>query len=231
MSKSAIPVSVRQALNKTAFDVKTVTMPNTSQAFIHRMPTFFKSHSKVDPARGFDIPAMAATVGFIPGSADKEKGHATEDLEEQEHGGDIDHRAFIPLRTARVGRSWRRNVKADLRLSKIRRQIFDSENTNLHGTANEEESYTLSAIYAGKGGFVIGNKTNSRGHRMLMRIDAVVRKGKDHVVKSTPIYSVEGGRSVRPKPTHFMEKASYMSAAKMERFYRAEAEKRINKLK
>lgn len=231
LSKSALPVSIRQALNRAAFDVKTVTMPETSRIFIHRMPTFFKSQSKVDPAIGFDIHTMEAVVGFIPGGADKEKGHATEDLEEQEHGGNIDSRAFIPLRTARVGRNWRRNVRTDLRLSKIRRQIFDSENENLHGTANDKEAFTLSAIYAQRGGFVIGNIKNSKGHRMLMRIDSVKRKGKDTEVHSTPIYSVEGGRSVKPKATHFMEKASNMSAAKIERFYRQEADKRINRLK
>lgn len=230
ISKSALPVSIRQALNKAAFDVKTRTMPITNKVFIHRKPTFWKATSKVKPATGFDIQTMQSIVGFIPEGNEKEKGGATQDLEQQEHGGDIDHRAFVPLRTARIGRSWRRNVKNDLRMSQIRRQILDSKNTNLHSVANNKERFVVSAIHVGVGGFVIGTDKR-KNSRMLMRIDAIKRKGGNSIVRSTPIYSVKAGRQVHPKATHFMEQASVLSAKKLENFYLIEAEKRINRIK
>jgi len=244
MHRSALPVAVRQALNNAAFDVKQNTMPKESDVFVHRSPTFFKATSRVEAAKGFDINTMRAVVGFLPPGGAKESGGATKDLEQQEYGGTIGHRAFIPLAKARTGSSYQRRVKSDLRLAAIQKEIIDSRNSNLHGVKNDKERFLLTAISVGKGGFVIGTGKNAKGNRMLYRINSVHRlknsstakDGKKYesgntVVNSTAIYSVKSKREVKPKATHFMQKASNKSANKLDNYFIAAAKKQIAKLK
>lgn len=230
LHKSALPVAVRSSLNRAAFDVKTNTMPKTAKVFTQRSPTFFKANSKVQKAEGFRIADMRATVGFIKGNASKEIGGATEDLKQQENAGLIDHRAFIPIAGARAGKSYNRRVRNNYRLSLIRRQMFNAKSKRLHGAKNNKEAFTLSAIYAGKGGFVIGTDKKN-GARKVMVINSVKRVGKDMKVNSTAIYNVKGDRKVKVKNTNFMRKASVQSATKIEQYYIEEANKQIARLK
>lgn len=228
MSKSALPVAVRSALNSTAFDVKKNTMPMESKVFVHRAPTFFKATSKVKPATGFAISEMAAIVGFIPQVSAKEKGGATKDLEQQENSGIIGGRAFVPLAKARAGGSYQRRVKSDLTMTAIKAKGMSDSLKNKRKT--RKQKFIASAVFAGKGGFVIG--TNRRkGARMLMRINSISRQDGRTVVNSTAVYSVKAHRHVKPKATKFMRKASLLSERKMETFYAIEANKQINKLR
>jgi uncharacterized protein YfiM (DUF2279 family) len=228
LHRSALPVAIRGALNGAAYDVKKVTMPKASDIFTHRSPTFFKATSKVNPAKGFNIRSMASMVGFLPQAGAKESGGATKDLQQQEDGGRIGHRAFIPLRKARAGSSNNRRVRANVRLAAIRSKIIDSKTSKAKTKAGQ---FFSSAMLAGKGGFVIGNLRNSAGNKTLLQINSVHRENGRTYVNSTPIYSVKSGRSVQPKATHFMRKASLISAGKMEIYYIAEAEKQIARLK
>jgi hypothetical protein len=223
MHRSALPVAIRGALNKTAFDVKKNTMPaEAKKAFIQRKPTFLKATSKVEPAKGFDIRTMKSTVGFAGNS------QAVEDLEMQEGGGQIGGRAYIPLKQARAGGNWKKNVRAAVRISDIKNRIVDSRNAK---GKNNAQKFTKSAIHAGKGGFVIGNRKKGNGNKTLFQIRSIKRIGRDTVIKSVPLFSVKRGKKVSPKPTHFMERASVESAADMERHYIAEAKKQIDKLR
>lgn len=225
ISRSALPVTVRQTLSSAAFDVKQVTMPATSAKFTHRSPTFFKSNSKVAPAKGFDISTMQSTVGFIPStSGSKEAGGATEDLQEQDTGGNIAHRAFIPLKSARSGGNWNKNVKAALRMAAIKSKIIDSNKSTAN---NDAGKFYSSAKFAGAGGFVIGNKVSRHGNRLLWLIKSV-GGGK---FKGVPIYSVKGHRNVHIKPTLFMRKASITSAEKMNKYFIINAERQIAKVR
>jgi|GEM_PF-1257423 len=228
MHRSALPIAVRGSLNSAAFDVKKDTMPMEAKVFIHRAPTFFKATSKVNPAKGFDIRTMQSMVGFLPQSGSpKEKGGATEDLQQQEHSGTIGHRAFIPLKQARAGGSWNRRVTNKNRMSAINDKIVDSKNS---AGRTKAAKFFSSAKHAGKGGLVIGNKTNGKGNKLLLRINSITRSGGRTIVNSTPLYSVKGKRAVKIKQTKFMEKASLLSAAKVEKYYIIEAQKQIAKL-
>lgn len=224
IGKSALPVAVRGALNRAAFDVKTDTMPKSAKRFTQRSPTFFKSQSKVKPAQGFDIKTMQSEVGFIPASGAKESGGATEDLEQQEHGGKIGHRAFVPLKAARAGSSYNRRVSNKNRMAALRSKIKDAKKS---GAATDKGKWFSSAIHAGVGGVVISN-TNPR---QLRRINKIMRKGGNTIIGSTAIYSVEKNRKVKIKATNFMRKASNESAAKVERYFIEEANKQIAKVK
>lgn len=231
MHRSAMPVSIREALNKTAFDVKLRTMPDESNVFVHRTKNFYKANSKVETAKGFDVNSMRATVGFVENSGTQQQ--AVQDQEQQENSGGIGGRAFIPLNAARTGGAYTRNVRAANRISQIRSKIVDS--ADMAGTKGQ--AYTRAAFKAKKGGYVIGNQVNSKGNKMLVRINSVHRMGKgekkpgDTVVNSTALFAVKAGRNVHPQAKHFMRKASLTSESRMEGFYIAAAEKRFSKLK
>lgn len=227
INKSALPVAVRGALNRAAFDVKTDTMPKSAKRFTQRSPTFFKSQSKVKPAQGFDIKTMQSEVGFIPASGAKESGGATEDLEQQEHGGKIGHRAFVPLKAARAGSSYNRRVSNKNRMAAIRNLIKDTKRSN---AKTEKGRWFSTAMHAGKHGLVLGTK-KYKGARMLLRINSIHREGSKTFINSTALYSVKGKRAVKIKQTKFMEKASLESQKKIEKYFIVEANKQIAKVK
>lgn len=221
MQKSDLPIAVRQALNSAAFDVKQNTMPEASMVFIHRKPTFFQANSKVVQARGFEIGQMRSTIGFVPKADSRDT--SVSDLEQQEEGGDISGRAFIPLKENRVGSSWAGNVRAAGRWRRVQNQIVDANDSKAKNDAGKVKS---SAKYAGVGGLVIGTKVNSNGNRMVWRIMALGAK-----MKLQPMFVVKKGRKVNPKATHFMRKASIKSGLKLEEYYVKHAEQRISKMK
>ena len=243
MRKFDLPVAVQQTLTTAAFRVKKETMPDEAKVFTQRKRTFFMANSRAEKAMGLDIDNMKATVGFIPKAGDKS--HSVEDLEAQENGGDIKNRSFIALSSARTGAVWQGLIQMKNRMALIRNNTFDANNTNLHGAKNKKEAFILSAIYAnkgGKGGFVIGTETNGKGNRFLMRInsakkldastttkDGKLYKKGNTVVNSTDVMVVKKNRHIRPRPTHFMEKASMTAQGMMEQDFVRIASARIFK--
>lgn len=223
INRSAFPVAIRQTLNKAAYDVKTNTMPKQADRFIHRKPTFFKANSRVEQAQGFKVDSMKAIVGFMPKPNDSS--HSVEDLEQQEHGGNIKNRSFIATAKGRVNKSWRGNVAAKNRLSKIRKTIFDSKSKSLNESVKAKERFVLSAIYAKKGGHVL-----NQSHTRVLEILSVKRVKGNTQIKSRVIYSVKRNRAAKVKDTHFMLKASLDSAHKMEQYFTEIATKKINSI-
>lgn len=224
MAKHVLPVAVRSTLNGAAFDVKKSSMPiSAKKNFIQRKPTFFKANSRVETAKGLDMKNMKAIVGFIPKTGTDK---SVDDLEQQEHGGDIGGRAFIPLAAARTSGSWNKTVRNKMRISDVKKKVVDINDTT---GANDKVKYIKSAMHAGKGGFVLGSEKD--GKRSLMHIRSIVRKGKNTIVSSKAVFSVKGGRKVTPPTTHFMEKASLQSAGKLEDIFIKEANRQISKVK
>lgn len=153
LHRSALPTAIRQTLNKAAFDVKQNTMPVEARAsFEQRQPNFFKATSRVQMANGWSVKSMKATVGFIENGLKGGDNYAVKDLEQQERGGTIRGRSFIPTDVARGGSS-ARPVRPSNRISRVRRVVNAA---SAHGKTRHEK-FIRSAIYAGKGGYVIGN--------------------------------------------------------------------------
>ena len=229
LSRSAFPVVVRQTLDSAAFDVKTATMPKEAKRFESRKPMFFKANSGVQKAQGMDINTMAALVGFKPKPNDKS--HSVEDLEQQEHGGEIQNRAFIAMPLARRGGTMKGQVNTRDRLANIRKELFNANNTNLT-VSSDKERFTLSAIFAGKGGYVIGTGKNSKGARTVYRINKLMRKNGNTIVGKTKVYSLKAKRTVDPdsKYHNFMKTASLNTQRKMELSFITLAEKKIKQL-
>jgi hypothetical protein len=208
ISDSAMPTAVRGALNSAAFDVKQRTMPQTSDvAFVKRSPNFFKANSRVEKATGNSLPSLKATVGFI-GRGTSEQ--SVEELEQQERGGSIKKRSFIPMTVARSGGS-ARPVRPMNRLSKIQGIV----NAAKIKAASQKQKFQAAAVKAGPGGYVLGNTAK----KTLWRIQSVDR-GQ---IKKKPIYSFDEAREVKVKATGFMKKASENSGSRIEEFYEKEA--------
>jgi hypothetical protein len=211
LHRSGLPSAIRSSLNKAAFDVKQNTMPRSaSKEFINRQPNFFKANSRVQMADGFDLRTMKAVVGFteqnLKGGS---KNKAVEELEQQERGGKIPSRSFVPMSTARPDRNQSKLVKPANRLSAIKNIVNASDAKG----KNRHEKFIKSAVHAGKGGYVIDNGTLWRINSITTRkVRLVGRYGKTRV-KASPIYSFEKGRSVTVAATHFMSRASLESAS------------------
>ncbi len=225
LRKSALPIAVRGTLNKAALDVKTRTMPmSADRHFIKRKPNFFVANSRAELASGFEVNSMKSIVGFTPSNPKATTNFAVRELEQQEHGGTIQHRTFIPMNAARVGDSSRQQVKPGLRLGNINR--IANSNQNASGRTSKEK-FIRSAIFAGKGGFVIGDKA-------LYRVTGIARGrgGKKRMTKITtvPIYYFKKGRSVGISSTHFMKEATDKSASRLNKFFTEEADRQVNRV-
>jgi len=223
MHRSALPGAIRGTLNAAAFDVKQKTMPvSADKHFEHRKPNFFKANSKVVVANGWNVDAMKATVGFTP-TGTKYNNYAVLELEQQEHGGIIHKRTLVPTDEAREGKTNSGEVAARSRLTNINAIRFAE---NQRGV-NRRQKFLLSAIKAGKGGFVVAGLNK----QMLYRIEALKRDGRKTIVRSKALYSYRKGRSVKiRRATAFMKEASLNSASKLEMFYIQEANRQFQKL-
>lgn len=228
MHRSALPNAVRNTLNNAVYDVKTNSMPKKAGAtFQRRNPNFFKSQSRFENAKGFDVNSMKATIGFVEGGLKGGNNYAVKDLESQEHGGNIDKKSFIPLNESRTGKSYSKNVRSNARLTNIDRII----NARNQKGKTKAEKFVKAIIKAGNGGYVLGSEF--KGQNILFKVSSVRSNIKTRQLqyKLVALYDYQKGRSVKVKSTHFMEDASLQSANKMEVYYINNARKEIDKLK
>ncbi|MGB0881433.1 MAG: hypothetical protein ACPGSO_00660 [Vicingaceae bacterium] len=193
---SRVPAAIRGALNQTAFDVKTKTLlTQTKKDFIERRKNFFKAKSKVQLAKGKNIKSMKSIVGFIDGNTNP----AVENLEQQEYGGKIGGRSFIPMNTSRVSSNYKRNVRKANRIGGNRLPVKKIGN---------KKSFKRQVYKEGVGKAILYRNT-------VFRIKSISKKN----IKLTALYSHKEGRSVKVKPTGFMRRASNTSGRKIDDFY------------
>lgn len=223
MTRSAFPVAIRTALNSAAFDVKKNTLHRSADRhFVKREPNFFKANSKVIPATGFDIYTMEATIGMSESALKGGSNYAVRDLQQQEYGGNIQAKAFIPVNTARKGKSGNKSIAPINRLSGINR-IIDARKAR----GNSDKQKFVAAVYkAGVGGYVLSKYLNKI---ILWRVVSTTGTGKNRF-KLTPLYSYHQGRSISVRPEGFMREAAFESQKKIPDFFILEAKKQIAKL-
>lgn len=225
LSHTAMPNIVRKTINDAALDVKQVTMPNTAKVFKHRAPNFWSSNSRVEFAKNtHNINDMQSTVGFTEtrlkiGTTN----FAVKDLVEQEYGGQIGGRSFIPMDAARTGSDG--VTKGKFRLSEILPLVKDAKD---FPGRNDKEKFTKAAIFVGKGGFVIGTGID---HTLLFQITGINKKtkGQKGWITKTPLFRVKAHRVVSVGATNFMSKASFETQNKLEDIYIKNAKARIEK--
>lgn len=222
LHKSALPNAVRSTLNSAAFDVKQKTMPEKSKTtFVNRQPNFFKANSRVDMAKGWDLKQMKATVGFTEQGLKGGNNYAVKDLQQQEYGGTIKKKSFIPTDVARGGNK-AKPVRPVNRLSGINKIVNSAKGK---GKTNQQK-FLASAMHAGAGGYVMGNLPK----KVLWRIDSINKVKGRIQIKKKALYSFQENRSVTVGATGFMREASLMSANKMNDIYIREAEKQVKRL-
>ena len=231
LRKSALPSAVRGTLNNLAFDVKQKSMPaHAHTQFIKRSPNFFKANSRVEMATGNQINSMRSSVGFFSNNLRSDKGNpadnfAVKDLEQQEHGGKISGKSFIPLDTARTG-GYSTLVKPANRLTRILPQNKLVIARNLSGDSKKQKF--IKAIFkAGVGGYVLGS--NVMGENLLWRVESLSDNDGKKKFRLTPLYSYSKKRKVAVKETSFMMEASMDTIKKADNFYIKQAEFWINK--
>jgi len=216
LNKTAFPNAVRTALNSAAFDVKKDTLlESASKSFIKRQPNFFRANSRVKMADlSSNVNNMESTVGMRDLSGNN---HAVKDLEQQEHGGTIGSKTFIPLDTARTGKNYRKKVSKKNRMSGVRNVV----NAKNMGGRSTKQNFVKAIHVAGAGGHVLHMG-------ILWRVESVVKK-RSGMFRIKPIYSFKKGRSVSVKATHFMENASLKSAKKLDEFFIKAARTQFNR--
>ncbi len=225
IGKVELPIAIRGALNKAAFDVKQRSMIKSAEAhFVKRNPNFFRANSHVDMARGLFVNSMRSTVGFLPSKA-QYNNKAVQELQQQEYGGDIKDRTFIPTEGARVGSS-ATPVRPKNRLKTIGPQLSRAIDVKNIPGPNRRYKFMRAAHKAGRGGYVIAGLRKP----MLYRIESISRKYGRTFIKQKPLYSFAKGRSVKIDRTSFMREASLNTANRLERFYIEEAIRRIAKM-
>jgi hypothetical protein len=204
-------------LNNAVYDVKTKTMPQTAkESFVHREKNFFKANSTFKKADGLDVNRMVASVGFTPRNV--KKNQSVEDLEQQEKGGKIGGRSFIPLRGARVSSSPNKVVKANVRTTAINNLL---KTKNAKGKTKGQR-FIKTVVEAKKTGALFLNDNT------VFRVDRITKGMKFSL---TPIYSYRKDRSVKVDSTKFMEKASVQSAESMPKFFYDNAKKEYERFR
>lgn len=228
LHKKHLPNAIRGALNKAAFDVKTDTLSRSAKKnFIERSPNFFKAFSRVERATGFNVKTMKSTVGMVNEGLKGEHNFAVKDLEQQEKGGTIDGKSFIPLPEARSGKV--KPVRPGNRLSSL--PMAKMLNAAKGKGKNKQEKFITTAIAAGVGGLVLSNTSKP----MLLRITSIKRRklkliGRSNtaVIKYKALYTFKKGRKVSVSKTNFAKEAAISSAKKIEAFFIKEAEFQID---
>jgi hypothetical protein len=217
LNATIMPKVVASTLNELAFDVKQKELSKSANKnFINRKPKFFDVFSKVDKARGNTLSSLRAEVGM------KSNGNkAVEELKEQEHGGVIKSRSFIPTEQARVGASIKGLIRSNARLKKIKfANVKDAKGVS------EEQKFAKTVAHVGKGGLVLAEKD---GKQTLWRVNSLNRSA-DGKFKLTPLYTYEKGRSAKIKSTKFFLEATNATYPKALKFYTQQAEREYSKL-
>lgn len=208
---TAVPKAVRKTLNSAAFDVKGTTLLSvTRKKFVRRRANFFKANSSVSMAKGSNVNNMKSEVGMVDLGGNN---YAVDDLVQQERGGIIKGRSFIPLDTARVSKNYKRNVSSKNRIKNIKGQVVSSKRAR---GSNKSQRFVKSVIHAGVAGVVLDEEGT------LWRVQSLDR-GRGGKFKLKAIYSYKPRRGVKVKPTYFMQTAGERSGKKMADWYKKNA--------
>ena len=236
LHRSAFPVAIRQSLDSAAFDMKKETLLSTAkQTFQKRHPgNIWRRASRVNQSRGFKIEKFGSEVGF----RDLKGSDFSENQDEQQRGGTIDGRKFIPLDDARTGSG---KVKTRYRLSNLKsKKIVEAGRIKTRkskggGRAtlrDRKQPFITAAISAyrqfGKDALVLSQFENN-GMRILFHVKKVKTEDGELTMDYTAIYSVKDGRNVSVKKTNYLQVAGKKSAKKLPKFFQKAGERQIER--
>ena len=203
LNRSAMPLAVRNTLNDVAFDVKQVTAPNEFEGrFIIRKKSFLRANSLAIKCKNtFNINEMESAYAL------KNDG---QNLFEQEYGGNVENRTYIPQIEARGG-SENKLVSKSFYLKNIKKK-----------TITGRKELIKTAFAAKEGGFLIYDN-------ILYQVRTITNRPR-FWMKLLPIYNYVEGRSVMLPKREFIAPAAQKSEAKMNMFYDKNAKFRFEKV-
>lgn len=232
ISKSALPRAVRSTLDTLAFDTKKKTLlEEANKAFTQRNKAFYKRFSRVEKVSTNKINSMKSKVGMVDRSSSGTREQAGVDQTQQQLGGTIKGRTFIPLDSARVGKNNKRNVRKQNRLSNLKIAL----NTRNSRGANPKERFVKGAVFAVKkfGNDAIIQHRRDDGKEYLYRISRGGSdiKTREFGLKVEALYSVKRGRTVRVDAKPFTLRAALRSQKRTEKIFKFHAQRRINAIR
>lgn len=216
MHRSALPNVVRNTLNDLAFNAKKTELTRvTNDKFTVRSKNFFKANSRFTKATGYNVNTMHSDMGMVA------KDVATRNLKQQEEGGQIGKRAFIPNKRARIGSSQSKKISSRNKLSKV--NFIDSG--KIRRGAKNQRLNRAAAIAKRTGKDVLHKDT-------VYRVKSMIRKKGDTIFKLVPLYDYKKGRAVKVDKTNFMQATGEASQTKYAiAAFKSNTEKQIAKLK
>lgn len=225
LPKTVLPKAVKETLNAMALDLKKNTMPKSANRnFVNREKNFFKANSKINFAKGSDISFMSAEIGFLSQTSKKNK-QAVEDLTQQEKGGTIGGRKYIPTKNARISKNSSKKISKKNRLKEIGiRNIVRS--SDVLGKSRGQK-FVHAVFLAGRGGFVQSKLKN--GVKMVWRVNSLNRTKKGQF-KLTAMYIVNDSKTIKVnRATHFMKNASEETHKIAPKLFTREAKNRFER--
>ncbi|WP_181899556.1 hypothetical protein [Flagellimonas nanhaiensis] len=194
INRSAFPVAVRQTLNDAAFTTKKMVPKVAAQKFTTRQKNFFKAFTIVNKAEGYNVNRMVAETGI---NSNKPRGtKVAVGLEQQEKGGTVMGRKFVPHNKARVSGSFHKKVSKLNLLTSLK-----------YGTPKSRI----------KGSNIILIKKGSKG--TLFRVRNLKTK-----TKLTPLYTYRRTKKSRVDSRPFVSPSATFARSKMLEYYKKNAE-------
>jgi hypothetical protein len=227
LSRSAMPLAVRETLNNAAFDMKNTTLQKSAtNNFVKRSPNFFKTFSAVNKANGFNLNSMKATVGM----SDRGKGKAAEtavhNMQFQENSGVV-RKGLRSLRDIRAG-SNDKVVRRSSYYSNMRKLI----GPRLSKTQSKKSQFIANAVMAKKTGAKMKVKTDKG--RFIIEIKSIKRNKKNSeqpfTIKSNALMMERKKKPSHIKATNYMAEATAMTEKKIHLFFKNAAEKQFAKV-
>lgn len=225
LHRSDLPLAIRSTLNDMAFDVKQSTLlKSADKEFIIRNPSFFKRHSGVKKATGFNLNSMKSEVGIIPKGIE-----AAKNLTKQEYGGTLPDRSMIYMNQSRISKSKTKKVRKAHYLGS--KGLVGGKPLRGYGIRSRKSNFVAAAY--------IGYKENKnvlwetkRGFT-LYSIQSIRFSGKginrNANINAIPIASFEYNRHVKITTRPFLRTASMITYQKQGYYYIQNAKKRIEK--
>ena len=233
LSKTAFPNVVRKTLNETAMDVKQNTLPDSAKTAFEeqRTKTFFKRYSRVNFANGKDLRLMAAEVGMSDHMGLKgDNPDAVENMEEQEHGGEIKSRTYIPTAEGRTGKSWGRTTRKPNRWSTVKETKSQWIKTaDVRGRSWAEKAVRAS-LMAGVGGIVEDWHEGLQRNGTVWRVMSIKKTPYGHTFKRIDLFHINKRGKFKVKKKGFAKLAAEKSAGGLEKRFPRIAEKRFERV-
>lgn len=224
IGRNDLPIAVRGALNKTALHAKQKTLPAVfSREFITRRPTFLKSHAgaKLENFSNLNIATMSSGVGIV-----ENKSRAGDNLEKQEEGGRFNDRA-VPMDATRAQFSRQNRQMGNYYYRKFEKRQNGIIERNARRTIVKMKFGIYEIAASG------GAKKSRPGWNRMPTKKAARRNNDKRGICNRPIWTTlyKVGLSFAIKKRHFVLKAGEEAAIGMNRFFEAEFNKRMRKIK